>query len=83
MEKILEEIRKERQHQHELWGNDFDDRNTCNDWIAYITSYAGKGVTLEASALEFREAMIKVATLAVAAVEAVDRNDGTAPRHYD
>ncbi len=83
MEKILEEIRAERQHQRQLWGDGFDDKNTSNDWLAYITGYAAQGFRLNSSPTEFRKAMIKVATLAVAAVEAVDRNGGTAPRHYD
>ncbi|MHA2063141.1 MAG: hypothetical protein ACXABY_02050 [Candidatus Thorarchaeota archaeon] len=84
MEKILEDIRKEREYQVEKWGNDFDDKNTANDWVTYITMYASAGARMDASPEEFRTAMVKVATLAVAALEAIDRNDGkTAPRHYD
>lgn len=84
MEKILEDIRKEREYQIGRWGNDFDDKNTANDWVTYITMYASAGARMDASSAKFRTAMVKVATLAVAALEAIDRNSGkTAPRHYD
>jgi hypothetical protein len=33
--------------------------------------------------LQFKEAMIKVAALAVAAVEVAEQNGGLTPRHYD
>tara|TARA_R110002094_G_scaffold214058_2_gene184537 strand:- start:617 stop:883 length:267 start_codon:yes stop_codon:yes gene_type:complete len=85
MEKILEEIRTERKRQHKLWGDRFDDENTSNDWLAYITMYGseGAGVTDSGRPKDFRDAMMKVATLAVAAIEAIDRNGGTPLRHYD
>lgn len=84
MDKILEDIRSEREYQVGKWGNGFDDKNTANDWVTYITMYATAGARMDASPEDFRAAMVKVATLAVAALEAIDRNEGkTAPRHYD
>lgn len=84
MEKILEDIRKERAYQVGKWGDKFDNQNTANDWVTYITMYASAGARMDKSPEEFRTAMVKVATLAVAALEAIDRNNGkTASRHYD
>jgi hypothetical protein len=86
---IFEEIYDERERQIEKWGNDFDDQNTINDWVAYITSYATRGATAggwfhpEASD-RFCQGMVKVAALAIAAIEACERNQHAfAPRHYD
>ncbi|GAG53417.1 unnamed protein product, partial [marine sediment metagenome] len=45
-DKILQEIKAEREHQTELMhGGDteeFDKTNSQNDWVAYITTYAGR-----------------------------------------
>lgn len=83
MDKILEEIRRERERQDKLWGTAFDDRNTINDWAAYIGQYNGQAIDMLNSPVEQRIALVKVAALAVAALEAFDRNDGFPPRHYD
>lgn len=84
---IIVEIANERARQDALWGNDFDDKNTANDWGQFIVNYLGKatydGRKKEYSPEKFRKNMLIVATLAVAAVEAVDRNGDCAPRHYE
>ncbi len=83
-DQILEEINKERERQEEIWGVGFDDKNTRNDFVAYIAEYAGRGSTYGASPAEFRKRMVQVAALAVSAVETFDRLDGgMAARHYD
>lgn len=85
---ILEAISKERKRQDRLWGSEFDDKNTPNDWVAYITNYVAAGAydgrhekfTVEG----FRANLLKAATVCVAAVETIDRNNGKlAKRHYD
>lgn len=86
-EQILNEINLERQRQNGLWGDDFDDKNTPNDWVAYITNYVSVGAydgheehyTLG----NFRRCLVKAATICVAAIEAIDRNGKCADRHYD
>jgi len=83
MEKIFEEIKNEREYQDEKWGTEFDDKNTLNDWVSYIVTYAGRATEYDRTAEEQRKYMIKVAALAVAALETFDRNNGFAPRHYD
>jgi hypothetical protein len=67
------------EYQNEKWGTDFDDKNTPNDWVAYITRYLGKAVLFPFNGDVFRGAMLKVAALAVAVLEREDY----APRHYD
>lgn len=79
-ENIFKQIDDERSYQEQRWGNGTDDtKNMPNDWVAYIAGYAGswhKGEFAPYSpenVIDFRRAMIKVATLAVAAVESLDR----------
>jgi len=79
---ILDEIKKEREYQNQKWGNDFDNRNNANDWSAYITRYNGNASFAE-TPQEWRKQMLKVATLAVAAIESYDRNNRLPLRHYD
>lgn len=77
---VYDEIKAERTYQNEKWGNKVDDTlNTPWMWTAYITGYAGKWMVGTFAPLgtntvdSFRAMMIKVASLAIAAVESVDR----------
>ena len=80
---ILRDIKAERHYQNTQWGTKFDDKNTANDWVAYIVNQMAEGNTLPFDPAKWRYKMIKVSALAVAAIEAFDRN-GTLPmRHYD
>lgn len=82
LEEVLEEVKRERIRQDTLWGKKFDDTHTQNDWVAFITCYAGKGMRKMPGEEgqqypgpeSFRWAMIQVAALALAAVEALDRH---------
>ena len=76
---ILLEIEGERLYQNARWGAEFDRLNTPNDWVAYLTSYVGKAVTLPWNRAEFRKRIIQVAALCFAILEREDY----APRHYD
>lgn len=80
---VLEEIKAERDYQDRHWGPDFDDKNTLNDWVTYITQYCARASSFQTSPNGQRFAMVKVAALAVAACEAFDRNGSFAPRHYE
>jgi len=82
-EEIFESIEKERDYQDGKWGTDFDDKNTANDWATYIGGYAAASAPLQLDKGVFETKMLKVAALAVAAIEASRRNGGPAPRHYD
>ncbi len=77
---ILTEILNERNYQREKWGDEADDTlNTPWMWAAYIGQYSTKWMVGTFLPLktdttdEFRKCMIKVATLALAAIESVDR----------
>ena len=81
--RIFNEINEEMDKAQKKWGGDsFDDKNTQNDWIAYITRYAGNALQLDSNSPVFRESMIKVAGLAIRAVEQFDKGK-IADRHYD
>ncbi len=83
MQDIYHAIRREREYQNDLWGPEFDDKNTANDWVTYITKYAAKTADIPMTQGHYEIAMLKVAALALAAIEASKRNDGLPPRHYD
>lgn len=77
---IYDEIRNERTYQQDRWGNETDDTlNTPWMWAAYIAQYAtrwmaGTFLPLSGDVTDnFRKAMVKVATIAIAAVESLDR----------
>ena len=77
MDDIIEAIITERKRQRELAMNGDTDKydrttNLPNDWVAYICAYAGRAATCfrnEREKQDFRTNMIKVAALAVAAIE--------------
>jgi len=76
---IFEEIKRERgrQTQLALGGNTAnpDENKTQNDWIASICAYVGRAAQKVVcnKSESFRKNMIKVAALAVAAIETQDR----------
>tara|TARA_Y100000310_G_scaffold291992_1_gene320387 strand:+ start:3350 stop:3604 length:255 start_codon:yes stop_codon:yes gene_type:complete len=80
MENILNDIQVERDRQRSLsHGGDtdtFDKTNSRNDWIAYLAAYSGRAADKvfrnAREKQDFRENMVKVAALAVAAIEAYD-----------
>lgn len=59
----------ERLYQDQKWGQENDNKNSPNDWIAYITAYAGKAYSFPFNEAQFRQYLVKVAALAVAALE--------------
>lgn len=83
MDTIVNEIKTERNYQDNKWGTGFDDKNTVNDWMTYINIYGSRATSMGVQAEDQRKAMLKVASLAVAALEAFDRNGTFANRHYD
>jgi hypothetical protein len=83
-EKIFEEIDVERRAQDEKWGGaDHDDRHGSYDWIAFIARHTGLAVCRPWDPAVFRRQMVRVAALAVAAVEWVDRAGPRVERDVD
>jgi hypothetical protein len=79
-EEIYTAIEQERAYQTERWGTHVDDAvNKPNDWVGYISHYSTKWFDgsfspyNSATVNAFRQSMIKVAALAVAAIESLDR----------
>jgi len=73
-EEIMKEIFGERERQDRKWGGEsHDDMHNGNDWIAYIIKQLGRAIINDASGQLFRAQMVKVASLAVAAIEWHDR----------
>lgn len=74
-QKIFDEITAERANQDAEWGGPrHDDQHSLDDWCRYIdkqtTEAENAGETDLAGA---RERFVKVAALAVAAIESIDR----------
>ena len=83
MQSVIDEIIAERErcvkHFDEQGTDihDFDKYNSENDWVSYICCYAGRAADKVHSndnenPMRFRSNMIKVANLAIAAVQAFD-----------
>lgn len=71
---VLEDVAKERTRQDEKWGGaDHDDTHSNHDWVAYIVRHTGRAVMWPFDRAAFRKQMVRVAALAVAAVEWCDR----------
>lgn len=79
-EEIFKQIEQERVYQMKRWGNDQDDTgNEPFHWVSYIARYATSWMSGMWSPMptyvvdDFRTAMLKTATIAIAAVESIDR----------
>jgi len=91
-EKIIKDIEAEREYAAQYWNEDFDRNNSINDWAAYINQYLARATkmrpadfseSMEQQRDRQRIALVKVAGLAISALEAFDRNEEFYPRHYD
>lgn len=74
--RVLMQIARERTKQEHKWGGaEHDAKHTHHDWTAIIVREMASAVFTDAGEPEFRMAMLKVAAVAAAAVEAADRRD--------
>lgn len=73
---VMAEVSAERNRQNKQWGGPaVDDKRDPTDWFRYI-NYQREKWRRPNGASYFREAMIKTAALAIAAVESHDRKEG-------
>lgn len=84
-DRVLREVRSERAHQYMKWGwgrseedivgHDHDDHHEIGDWTRFSVRFLGRAEQAieDEKPVEWRRAMLQVAALAVAAVEAYDR----------
>ncbi len=71
---VYDDIKNERAAQDRKWGGSgHDDRHNSHDWIAFIVQHTGKAVRWPFDIFKFRRQMVRVAALAVAAIEWSDR----------
>jgi len=83
-EGIYREISHEREKQDRLWGGpDHDRMHTSHDWIAYLTKHVGRAVHWPWTPEKFRQEMIVVAALAVAAIEWVSLKPASGSKTED
>ena len=83
-EVIFADIMDERLRAGLQWTEEFDAKNTPNDWVSYVTRYIGKAVDGSWNCEVFRENMVKAAGLCCAAIDWCDKVGGEMPkRHYD
>ena len=82
LDNIFDAIRSERDYQVEKWGNNFDDTHTPADWWTFVTFYFSKALKswkinpdapFAVDNESLRAGLIKVATIVVAWIEAIDR----------
>lgn len=85
---IVESIASERSDQLELYDADHDSGNSAYDWVAIICVHAGRAIKRgrgidgwKFNQSRFREAMVKVAALAIAAIEWCDAGAGGRDGH--
>ncbi len=76
------DVLREIQRAQQKWGTSFDEKNTLNDWVAYINIYLGQAAIMGASYSEVITNLRKAAGLAINAIVYAE-NDALAPRHYD
>jgi hypothetical protein len=74
-------IMQERIRQDGLWGDEFDQKNTANDWYAYISHYMS--LAMRSHAQGYAVNMVKACGIAQAAILMIDRYGRCAPRHYE
>jgi hypothetical protein len=72
---VIEEIKQERIRQDEQWGGaEHDDQHSSSLFMSLIEKQAYKAYTPNGDG-KFRKRFIKIAALAIAAVESIDRKE--------
>ena len=73
MKKVLDEIAEERARQDEKWGGPaHDDEHVTADWIRFINNQSVR-VHSPDGVDDSRSRLLKIAALAVAGIESIDR----------
>lgn len=72
---IYDEIKQERAKQDKIWGGSAnEDSHSEESWSAILTHELGQACFHDDDSAKFRQQMVKVASVAVAAIEAMDRS---------
>ena len=73
---VYDEIRMERNRQDEQWGGRaHDDKHLSDDWLSYIECQLDRVEFYDGEEPDanYRQRLIKIAAIAIAAVESLDR----------
>lgn len=80
LEIVLTQILEERRNQDKKWGGPaFDDERERTEWLSLIREHeerAKRAVSRTGDLDEYRQQMIQIAALAIAAIHAHDRRAG-------
>lgn len=79
---ILNDIALEVGRAKQQWGEDFDKKNTQNDWEHYVNKYLVKAGEMGATFEEVETNLRKAAGVIISAID-MHRRQGFAPRHYE
>jgi hypothetical protein len=82
IEKILTEVGLEVKRAKQMWGEEFDQKNTQNDWNTYVNIHLSNAAKMGATAAEIEGGLRKAAGLLITAID-VFKQQGFAPRHYE
>lgn len=82
---VPQDVLNERARQVGLgYGPDSDDNyQGSTDWISDIAIYLGSAASTRNGSPQFREGMVKIAALAIAAIESYDRTNGRLGKYTD
>jgi hypothetical protein len=80
--KILADIHLEVERARQTWGEEFDRKNTLNDWVTYAMSFATDATLMESTTEQQERYLRKAAGLLVSAMVML-KTEGFAPRHYE
>jgi hypothetical protein len=82
IEEVSDSVLKEVLRARQMWGTSFDEKNTLNDWAAYVNIYFGRATAMGVSADDVRTNLRKAAGLVLSALFQAE-NNSLALRHYD
>ena len=82
LEVILAQIGMEIKRAKTMWGEEFDRKNTLNDWVTYAMAKATDATRMSTTVEEQERDLRKAAGLLISAIDMLQR-EGFAPRHYE
>lgn len=79
---VLDEVGREVMRAKEQWGEEFDEKNTLNDWVMYSHQYSSRATAINTSLEQQESDLRKAAGILISAIDMLKRK-GFAPRHYE
>lgn len=79
---VIDGVEQEVRRARNIWGREFDEQNTLNDWAAHTNHYLAKALAIGTPREAVIDGLRKAAGLVVSALWHAE-NDCLARRHYD